>query len=587
MAQNDADLIVQISATTELLRQQMVKADGLVSNFQRNTNRTLSRVDKDFDAAGKSVGKLHTSFKSLAAVGVASLGAAFSVDVLANFARNALETGSALSEMSEQLGVSVEDLQRFTFLGEQAGISAEEMQKALQKLTRTVGEATAGNKKASGAFAELGINIKNADGSLKSTGALFAEIAGGLEKIPDPANRARIEVALFGKAGQQLAPLLNQGAGGIAKLSAEYDKLGIALSGDQAKQLDEAADEFEKFKTKLQGKFTIWFANYAIPEIRAFVADFTKEMKNAERAYNGFKNLFSSGPAKIPATAFAPTSPASNAKALGSFSPFNAPLGSAPFTGPRTKKPFSLTRNFLPEEDFGLGTFGGSAALGPKIAGPLAGFSDLADQAFAGLDDRIATYSETIRDDISIYADEYGLIVDQLERGRDVTYQGVQDDIDLRETAIRDQAALYETLMTQGTKGFLRTLEYEGFRIIAEMAARLISGQSLNSAFSAVKTGSSLLSMFGGFFANGGTPPMGKVSVVGERGPELFVPKVPGTIIPNGGFGGGQSINLTVHAPGATAETVAMIRRELANAAPAIAAAGAQSAVKMMTRPRI
>lgn len=41
---------------------------------------------------------------------------------------------------------------------------------------------------------------------------------------------------------------------------------------------------------------------------------------------------------------------------------------------------------------------------------------------------------------------------------------------------------------------------------------------------------------FGGFFADGGNPPMGKVSVVGERGPELFVPKVPGTIIPNGGF---------------------------------------------------
>jgi hypothetical protein len=37
---------------------------------------------------------------------------------------------------------------------------------------------------------------------------------------------------------------------------------------------------------------------------------------------------------------------------------------------------------------------------------------------------------------------------------------------------------------------------------------------------------------FGGFFADGGDPPMGKVSVVGERGPELFVPKRQGTIVP-------------------------------------------------------
>jgi tape measure domain-containing protein len=39
--------------------------------------------------------------------------------------------------------------------------------------------------------------------------------------------------------------------------------------------------------------------------------------------------------------------------------------------------------------------------------------------------------------------------------------------------------------------------------------------------------------LFGGFFANGGMPPMGKVSVVGENGPELFVPKSAGTIVPN------------------------------------------------------
>lgn len=50
---------------------------------------------------------------------------------------------------------------------------------------------------------------------------------------------------------------------------------------------------------------------------------------------------------------------------------------------------------------------------------------------------------------------------------------------------------------------------------------------------------------FGGFFANGGNPPVGKVSVVGERGPELFVPKTAGTIIPNNRLnaaGGGGTI---------------------------------------------
>lgn len=47
-------------------------------------------------------------------------------------------------------------------------------------------------------------------------------------------------------------------------------------------------------------------------------------------------------------------------------------------------------------------------------------------------------------------------------------------------------------------------------------------------------------------FADGGEPPINQVSMVGERGPELFVPKTAGTIIPNHmlkGNDSGQTIN--------------------------------------------
>jgi hypothetical protein len=47
-------------------------------------------------------------------------------------------------------------------------------------------------------------------------------------------------------------------------------------------------------------------------------------------------------------------------------------------------------------------------------------------------------------------------------------------------------------------------------------------------------------------FADGGDPPMGVPSIVGERGPELFVPKTAGTIIPNhklgSSMGGGPQV---------------------------------------------
>lgn len=45
-------------------------------------------------------------------------------------------------------------------------------------------------------------------------------------------------------------------------------------------------------------------------------------------------------------------------------------------------------------------------------------------------------------------------------------------------------------------------------------------------------------SLFGGFFADGGRPPVGRPSIVGERGPELFVPDSAGTVVPNNAMGG-------------------------------------------------
>ena len=45
-------------------------------------------------------------------------------------------------------------------------------------------------------------------------------------------------------------------------------------------------------------------------------------------------------------------------------------------------------------------------------------------------------------------------------------------------------------------------------------------------------------------FANGGRPPVGRASLVGERGPELFVPRSAGTIIPNSKIGGGGVTNM-------------------------------------------
>jgi len=58
---------------------------------------------------------------------------------------------------------------------------------------------------------------------------------------------------------------------------------------------------------------------------------------------------------------------------------------------------------------------------------------------------------------------------------------------------------------------------------------------------------------FSGAFANGGRPTVGKAALVGERGPELFVPDRAGTIIPNHAMGG-ANVTVNVDASGSSVE---------------------------------
>ena len=75
----------------------------------------------------------------------------------------------------------------------------------------------------------------------------------------------------------------------------------------------------------------------------------------------------------------------------------------------------------------------------------------------------------------------------------------------------------------------------------------------VNSLLQAAFPGSPLFSGLLGF-ANGGRPPVGRPSVVGERGPELFVPDRAGTILPNGVGMGSTTITVNVDASDTSAD---------------------------------
>lgn len=235
-------LLVQINAAVESLRLGMAEADKSVATFEAHTQEKLSAVDAAFERVGEHVKE---SAKEIATGYLAF----FATERLLEFAKQGLEAAAALGEVAQQLGTTAEQVQLFRFAATQAGISTEEADKALQRFTRTLSEARAGSEKAKGVFHGLGFT----DDDIKHLDAHEAllKTADGLAELRDDVARAAPEVALFGKAGQQLNPLLSRGSEGINNLAKEANDLGVVLNQDQIRNAEVTSHKLAELKDVL------------------------------------------------------------------------------------------------------------------------------------------------------------------------------------------------------------------------------------------------------------------------------------------------------------------------------------------------
>ena len=157
---------------------------------------------------------------------------------------------------------------------------------------------------------------------------------------------------------------------------------------------------------------------------------------------------------------------------------------------------------------------------------------------------------------------------DFTQKVRDLVDQGVpfsqafelEDAIRKNENIIEQldqQKQLYAEIaqtIEEGIKGAIMGA-IEGSKSLSESLSgilRQLGGMFLSQGIGTFSKkgegGSGLLGLLP--FANGGQPPVGRPSIVGERGPELFVPSRAGTIIPNHELGGSTSVVVNVDASG-------------------------------------
>lgn len=208
----------------------------------QKTDTNANKLAETFGAAGKTVLGVG------AAIGTAVVGAGTAMIGAAN---SAAETADEIDKMSQKIGLSAESFQEWSYIMDQNGMDIDKLQTGMKTLVTQMDKVQEGNSGAIETFEKLGVEVLNADGSLRSQQEVMQDTIFALAEMGDTAERAKLQTELFGKAGTEMSPMLNQGADAILDLQNRAHELGLVMSDEAVK----AGVEYGDLSADLQKSF--------------------------------------------------------------------------------------------------------------------------------------------------------------------------------------------------------------------------------------------------------------------------------------------------------------------------------------------
>jgi hypothetical protein len=224
------------------------------------------------------------------------IAAALSVGGVIAFAKSAIDAGDRMNDLSQKTGLSVESLSKWKFVAEQSNATLESIQPGLKGLAQNMESAARGSKESADAFARLGVPVKDGAGNLRQMDQVMLDLAGKFSTMPEGAQKTALAVRIFGKAGQEMIPILNQGSSGIGELMAMAEKLGLVMSTEAAAAADELNDSLNLMKQSVTSLSTelINQAAPAISQVARAMADAARDGGFFAAAMAGYSEAWKS-----------------------------------------------------------------------------------------------------------------------------------------------------------------------------------------------------------------------------------------------------------------------------------------------------
>src|SRR5262245_2868678 len=161
---------------------------------------------------------------------------------------DAFEQIDKLGKTAQKVGIPVEELSKLNFAATLADVSLDQLATGMGKLAKNMADTAAGTGEAKATFEALGIEVRNTDGSMKSVSDVLVEVSDKFATTSDGVNKTAAAMAIFGKAGKDLIPLLNDGSASLKEMGEIAERMGLVISKETAAGVQKFNDNLKILK---------------------------------------------------------------------------------------------------------------------------------------------------------------------------------------------------------------------------------------------------------------------------------------------------------------------------------------------------
>lgn len=256
----------------------MVRA---VATGAAQVKKTLGDVETD--SATKLRALSQTAGRIGAAVGATLVSSALAAGYVIKQSINAADE---LSKSSKKIGLTTAEMSKLAYAGQLANVSIGDLESGMGRLIRAQSAALDKSSQQAQIFKALGIEVTNADGSLRKSVDVLYDFADVFQSLKGSPEAITAGIELFGRGFQSFIPLVNNGSAEIREAGNELERLGGVLETDVGLKAEQFNDNLERMQVAASG-LSLQIAAELLPDM----VDLSDEFVDATQAGDGVSQM--------------------------------------------------------------------------------------------------------------------------------------------------------------------------------------------------------------------------------------------------------------------------------------------------------